>query len=132
MLITINQLFTPYFLPVGSVNHSTHIMTFTPREDSDQPGHLSSLITLRCFFFFFFFFFCIRRQRVETVHARIQKVLSVGSNFDNVFFFFFFFLVDEGRRERLSYTTIIGPSSATSKMPSFKWRFAGVTFMDQR
>ena len=25
------------------------------------------------------------------LHARIQKVLSEGSNFDKVFFFFFFF-----------------------------------------
>ena len=47
-------------------------------------------------------------------HARIQNVLSRGSNFDNVFFFFFysFFssLVNEGREDQ--NTTISGPSSA--------------------
>ena len=37
------------------------------------------------------------------LHARIQKVLSVVSNFDNVF------LVDEGRKD--PDTTIRGPSS---------------------
>ena len=61
-----------------------------------------------------------------------RKFCQWGPTLTTFSFFFFFFLVDEGRRERLSYTTIIGPSSATSKMPSFKWRFAGVTFMDQR
>ena len=44
-------------------------------------------------------------------HTRIQKVLSEGFNFNNVF------LVDEGRED--PNTTI------------FKWRFAGVPMMAQ-
>ena len=42
---------------------------------------------------------------VETDHARIQKVLTEGSAFDNVSF-----LVVEGRED--PNTTISGPSSA--------------------
>ena len=38
-------------------------------------------------------------------HARIQKVLSEGSNFDNVY------LVDEGRED--PNTTISGPALAS-------------------
>ena len=44
-------------------------------------------------------------------HARIQKVLSRGSNFDGVFFGFF--LVDEGREDL--NTTISGSSSARQR-----------------
>ena len=40
-------------------------------------------------------------------HARIQKILSGESNFDN------FFLVDEGRED--SNTTINGPSSTRQR-----------------
>ena len=56
------------------------------------------------------------------MHARIQKVLSEGSNFDNVFFF----AVDEGRED--PSTTIIGPSS-TCQRKAIKWRFPGVPMM---
>ena len=42
--------------------------------------------------------------------ARIQKILSEGSNFDNVFFFI---LVNEGREDR--NTTISGPSSVRQR-----------------
>ena len=46
--------------------------------------------------------------------ARIQKVLSEGSNFDNVFLFLFFLKFDEGRKD--PNTTVSGPSTA------FRWR----------
>ena len=48
------------------------------------------------------------------IHARIQRILSEGSNFDNVFFFFFFFffLFDDGRKD---------PNTTISEM-AFRWR----------
>ena len=48
---------------------------------------------------------CIRKLVYDSLHARIQKVLSEGSNFDNVFCCCF--LVDEGRED--ANTTISGP-----------------------
>ena len=56
------------------------------------------------------------------MHARIQEVLSEGSNFH----IFFLFLVDKGRED--PNTTISGPTSDGSETP-FKWRFAGVPMM---
>ena len=55
-------------------------------------------------------------------HARIQKVMSGGSNCE------FFFLIDEGRED--PNTTLSGPSSALQRN-AIKWRFAGVLVMAQ-
>ena len=52
------------------------------------------------------------------LHARIQTILSEGSNFDNVFFFYFFFLVDEGAWEDPN-TTISGSSPAHQRTDFF-------------
>ena len=54
------------------------------------------------------------------LRARIQEVLTEGSNFDNVFFSF-----NEGR-ERIQIKA--GPYRPASETP-FKWRFAGVSIM---
>ena len=60
---------------------------------------------------------------VGTDHARIHKVLTEGSTFDNVSF-----LVVEGRED--PNTTISGPSSVRQRnLAPFKWRFAGVPMM---
>ena len=57
----------------------------------------------------------------------IQIVLSgVGPTVT----FICFVLVDEGRKDPNTCTTISGPSSTPSKMP-FKWRFPGVLVMAQ-
>ena len=55
-------------------------------------------------------------------HARIQKVLSEGSNSDNVFFPFFF------RGEMIQISLKSGHHRHPSETP-FKWRFAGVPMM---
>ena len=58
------------------------------------------------------------------MHARIQKVLSEGSNFNFLFLFSFFF--DEGRKD--SNTTITGPSTACQQnavQMAFRWRADG-------
>ena len=52
--------------------------------------------------------------RVAQLHARIQKVLSEGANFDNV-------LVDDGRED--PNTTILARQRNTIKM-TFHWRAA--------
>ena len=53
----------------------------------------------------------------HSYHARIQKVLSEGANFEH------FFLVDEGRKDQ--NTTIKGQSSARQRntiLMAFRWR----------
>ena len=57
-------------------------------------------------------------------HARIQKILSEGSNFDNVFFF------QMMRGGRIEKTLSAGHHQPASETP-FKWRFAGVLMMAQ-
>ena len=67
----------------------------------------------------------------EDSHAKIQKVLSEGSIFDNVFYFiliFFSFFHYEGRRVQISL--VAGQNRPTSET-SFKWRFAGGPMMAQ-
>ena len=68
----------------------------------------------------------LKRKRLTFTwftHARIQKVLSEGSNFNFLCLFSFF---DEGRKD--SNTTISGPSTARQRnaiQMAFRWRADG-------
>ena len=65
----------------------------------------------------------LKRKRLTFkwfTHARIQKVLSEGSNFNFLFFFFFFFM----RGGRIQIPLLAGHQRLASET-LFKWRLAG-------